>query len=102
MCGRLGPRHVVRCRRLEIVERDRGERLERSDRAERREHTERAPRREITRSAAPHDPFFDKPYEPTAAPDAPSWESAKPVSSGRSISANIKPKRVVAALFKST
>ncbi len=74
---------------------------ERSDRAERREHTDRGPRRESTRSAAPRDPFFDKPYEPAAAPDVPSWEPAKPPSSGRSISANIKPKRVVAALFKS-
>jgi superfamily II DNA/RNA helicase len=87
--------------RRESVERDRGERLERSDWVERREHTERAPRRESTRAAAPRDPFFDKPYEPAAAPEAPSWEPAKPPSSGRSISANIKPKRVVAALFKS-
>jgi len=90
-----------RAPRRESVERDRGERLERNDRTERREHTERAPRRESTRAAAPRDPFFDKPYEPPAAPEAPSWEPAKPPSSGRSISANIKPKRVVAALFKS-
>ena len=88
--------------RRDSVERDRGERLERSDRAERREHTERAPRREYPRAAAPRDPFFDKPYEPSDAPAAPSWEPAKPTTSGRSISANIKPKRVVAALFKST
>ena len=87
--------------RRDSVERDRGDRLERSDRVERREHTERAPRRESARTAAPRDPFFDKPYEPAAAPEAPSWEPAKPPSSGRSISANIKPKRVVAALFKS-
>jgi hypothetical protein len=47
------------------------------------------------------DPFFDKPYEPSAAADAaPSWESAaRPAV--RSVSANIKPKRKVAALFKS-
>jgi ATP-dependent RNA helicase RhlE len=54
------------------------------------------------RSSASRDPFFDKPYEPTAAEQAaaPSWEaqSRQPV---RSISANIKPKRKVAALFKS-
>jgi hypothetical protein len=62
---------------------------------------ERPPRRESARTAAPRDPFFDKPYEPAAVPEAPSWEPAKPPSSGRSISANIKPKRVVAALFKS-
>jgi superfamily II DNA/RNA helicase len=90
-----------RAPRRDGVERDRGERLERSDRAERREHTDRAPRRESTRATAPRDPFFDKPYEPAAAPEAPSWEPATPPSSGRSISANIKPKRVVAALFKS-
>jgi len=47
------------------------------------------------------DPFFDKPYEPSAAADAaPSWEAAaRPAA--RSVSANIKPKRKVAALFKS-
>nr|MDH4481395.1 C-terminal helicase domain-containing protein [Rhodoferax sp.] len=62
---------------------------------------ERAPRRDYTRPpAAPRDPFFDKPYEPSVAPEAaPSWEAA-PRSGVRSISANIKPKRRVAALFK--
>jgi len=52
-------------------------------------------------NSAPKDPFFDKPYEPSAsAGQAPSWEVAeKPTA--RSISANIKPKRKVAALFKS-
>jgi hypothetical protein len=62
----------------------------------------RAPRGDYGRpAAAPRDPFFDKPYEPSEAPTAPpSWEaSAKPAT--RSISANIKPKRKVAALFKS-
>jgi len=48
------------------------------------------------------DPFFDQPYEPTVAPDAqPAWEAvakAAPVRSG--VSANIKPKKKVAALFK--
>jgi len=63
----------------------------------------RAPRDYGRPAPAPRDPFFDKPYEPSApvaeAP-APSWESAaKPASRG--ISANIKPKRKVAALFKS-
>ncbi len=62
---------------------------------------ERAPRRDYTRPpAAPRDPFFDKPYEPSVAPEAsPSWESAQRTGA-RSISANIKPKRRVAALFK--
>ena len=46
----------------------------------------------------PRDPFFDKPYEaPTEAPP-PAWEPGERPS-GR-ISANIKPKRKVAALFK--
>jgi ATP-dependent RNA helicase RhlE len=51
--------------------------------------------------AVSRDPFFDKPYEPSAAADAaPSWEAAtRPAV--RSVSANIKPKRKVAALFKS-
>jgi ATP-dependent RNA helicase RhlE len=63
----------------------------------------RAPRSDYGRpKAAPRDPFFDKPYEAAPAGDAaatPSWEaSARPAT--RSISANIKPKRKVAALFK--
>jgi hypothetical protein len=55
------------------------------------------------RRRLPRDPFFDKPYEPSAAGEsaAPSWEAtARPAA--RSISANIKPKLKVAALFKST
>ena len=63
---------------------------------ERREYT---PHRQ---PAAQRDPFFDQPYEPTVAPDAqPAWEAvakAAPVRSG--VSANIKPKKKVAALFK--
>jgi superfamily II DNA/RNA helicase len=46
------------------------------------------------------DPFFEKPYEAPSAETKPLWESAKPTSAVRSISANIKPKRKVAALFK--
>ena len=50
------------------------------------------------RSGPPKDPFFDQPYEPPQREEAPSWESgAKPAR----VSANIKPKRKVAALFKS-
>jgi superfamily II DNA/RNA helicase len=46
------------------------------------------------------DPFFDKPYEPSVAADAaPAWEAASRPTT-RSVSANIKPKRKVAALFK--
>jgi superfamily II DNA/RNA helicase len=66
--------------------------------------TPRAPRNDYNRPVpASRDPFFDKPYEPTVATAevaAPSWEaSAKPAT--RSISSNIRPKRKVAALFKS-
>ncbi|MBU3737702.1 MAG: ATP-dependent helicase, partial [Rhodoferax sp.] len=64
----------------------------------------RSPRREPSESRAPapvrQDPFFDQPYEPAAAAAAaPAWEAtARP--GPRSVSANIKPKRRVAALFK--
>jgi superfamily II DNA/RNA helicase len=56
--------------------------------------------RNYEKKAAPVDPFFNKPYEPSVAPEhTPSWEAAtRPTT--RSISANIKPKRKVAALFK--
>ncbi len=55
----------------------------------------RGPAREPTRSS---DPFFDKPYEPTATAAEPAWEPrATPV--GRGLSPNIKPKKKVAALF---
>ena len=46
------------------------------------------------------DPFFEKPYEAPSTEVKPVWESAKPAAGPRSISANIKPKRKVAALFK--
>jgi superfamily II DNA/RNA helicase len=64
----------------------------------------RAARGDYARAAqAPRDPFFDKPYEPSSVAQtaAPSWEaSARPAT--RSISANIKHKVKVAALFKSS
>jgi superfamily II DNA/RNA helicase len=46
------------------------------------------------------DPFFDKPYEPSAT-SAPAWEAKVPAAgtSGSRASPNIKPKRRVAALF---
>jgi ATP-dependent RNA helicase RhlE len=75
------------------------------------EHDEGAARRERERRTAPReharpvqasrDPFFDQPYEATAEEKSPAWEAAaKPAT--RSISANIKPKRMVAALFSKT
>jgi superfamily II DNA/RNA helicase len=56
-------------------------------------------RREGRGAPAPKDPFFDQPYEPPPREEAPAWEAnAKPATR---ISANIKTKRKVAALFKS-
>ena len=66
----------------------------------------RPPRRDFSRDyarAAPvqRDPFFDTPYEPSSSVEtaAPAWEPAVK-RAGRSISANIKTKVRVAALFK--
>ncbi|UCU98299.1 DEAD/DEAH box helicase [Acidovorax radicis] len=68
------------------------------DRSERREPRENY--RGFRPAVASRDPFFEKPYEASSSPDAaPAWEAAKaPARSG--VSANIKPKRKVAALFK--
>ena len=69
---------------------------------ERREPREPSERREYrsARPAAPRDPFFEQPYQAPEVAAAPSWE-ASPRTAGRSsVSANIKPKRKVAALFK--
>ena len=56
-----------------------------------------APRR------APADPFFDKPYEPSAAAEPAAWEAKDAAgaagSSGQGLSRFIKPKRKVAALL---
>jgi superfamily II DNA/RNA helicase len=62
---------------------------------------ERAPQRDYARPVpVSRDPFFDKPYEaPAEVALSTSEATARP--GGRSISANIKPKRKVAALFKS-
>jgi ATP-dependent RNA helicase RhlE len=60
---------------------------------------DRAPRREYRPAAAPRDPFFDQPYQPPATDAPPAWEVAiKPASR---VSANIKSKRKLPALFKS-
>ena len=46
----------------------------------------------------PSDPFFDRPYEPSAGESEPAWERREtPV--GRGVSVNIKTKKKVAALF---
>jgi hypothetical protein len=53
-----------------------------------------------TKVALRQDPFFEQPYEAPAVDAAPAWEaSAKPATTSR-VSANIKSKRKVAALFK--
>jgi hypothetical protein len=49
-----------------------------------------------------HDPFFDKPYEASDEPVKTTAGSEQVLSNSRSISPNIKPKRTVAALFKTT
>jgi superfamily II DNA/RNA helicase len=64
--------------------------------------TPRAPRepRAPRAASAPRDPFFEQPYEAPATEAAPAWEaSAAPATTSR-VSANIKSKRKVAALFK--
>ena len=64
----------------------------------REERQQRAPRAH----AAPKDPFFDKPYEsPPAVAElqSASWESVAKANARRGVSANIKSKRRVAALF---
>jgi ATP-dependent RNA helicase RhlE len=72
--------------------------VEREEAAPRRE---RAPQRDFARPVpVARDPFFDKPYEAPATVEAtPTWEAT--VRPSNRISANIKPKRKVAALFKS-
>ena len=58
-------------------------------------------RRSFRPAPAPRDPFFDQPYEPSTVQAPPVWESQKPV--GRpGVSANIKTRRKVAALFKAS
>ncbi|MDQ6880515.1 MAG: DEAD/DEAH box helicase [Pseudomonadota bacterium] len=57
-----------------------------------------APQREFRAPPRQQDPFFDQPYQPPPTDAPPAWESAaRPTSR---ISANIKSKRKVAALFK--
>ncbi|SHL95845.1 Superfamily II DNA and RNA helicase [Rhizobacter sp. OV335] len=68
---------------------------------ESREPREARPQRSYAPPRPPADPFFDKPYEPTATGEA-AWESktaAAPTTSGGRLSPNIKPKKKVAALF---
>ena len=76
--------------------REQRERREMSPPRERREYTP------FRQAAAPRDPFFDQPYEASPAAVAPpAWEAAAKTNPSRSgVSANIKPRKKVAALFK--
>ncbi len=62
--------------------------------------TER-PRRSFAPSAAPADPFFDKPYEPTAlSANKPAWDQKVAAAApARGLSPNIRSKRKVASLL---
>jgi hypothetical protein len=62
-------------------------------------HEER--RREARPAPPPKDPFFDQPYEAPQREAAPTWEASAKPAGGR-VSANIKTKRKVAALFKAS
>jgi superfamily II DNA/RNA helicase len=87
------------------VDAGRGARSEgRGDRNEGSGRGERAPRRDYARPAsAPRDPFFDKPYEAPALAEVVADTAVAAGSSAASgLSPNIKPKRKVAALFKTT
>ena len=69
---------------------------------QRAEPSEAAPRRAFVPKRPPADPFFDQPYEPSVAQgDKPAWEAqAKTSTAPKGLSAYIRPKRKVAALFK--
>jgi superfamily II DNA/RNA helicase len=64
-----------------------------------RDALERPRERSPRPAAAPRDPFFDKPYEAPQTEEPPDWEKAR--TAAPRVSTNIKPKRKVAALFKS-
>ena len=68
------------------------DRAEPSERRQRREPPAATPK-------APYDPLFDKPYEPAATTQAPAWESKGPAIKPRGVSANIRSRKKVAALF---
>jgi ATP-dependent RNA helicase RhlE len=68
-----------------------------------REPRERREPRGFRPATVSRDPFFDKPYEAPAAEVKPNWEAIPGVAPARSgVSANIKSRRKVAALFKAT
>ena len=89
-------------------DRDRGDRGDRAGRGERSERVERTDRpsdrepfRPRTAPIATTDPFFDRPYEASAAEtgEAPAWERKGSGPAPSRLSPNIKSKKKVAALF---
>ncbi|MES2414782.1 MAG: DEAD/DEAH box helicase [Pseudomonadota bacterium] len=82
-------------------EREEREGSEARDVRPQRETREPRERREYAPRPAPRDPFFDQPYESTLDAEAkPAWEAAKATTATARVSANIKPRKKVAALFK--
>ena len=68
--------------------------------APQRERREHLPQRQPRVS---QDPFFSKPYEPSVAgTEAAAWEASQASSGRPGVSANIKPKKKIAALFKTS
>ncbi|KAF1042879.1 DEAD/DEAH box helicase [Xylophilus sp.] len=72
----------------------------RGDRGERDDARES--RRPAPRGRAPQDPFFDQPYQASTDAATPAWDamSSRTATPRAGMSANIKPRRKVAALFK--
>jgi ATP-dependent RNA helicase RhlE len=68
----------------------RAPRGEHHERAHRGEHPERSRARPAAAKKPSHDPWFDKPYEPSGGPAAPVQQQEQPAG---------KPKKQVAALF---
>ncbi len=68
----------------------RGPRAEHYERAHRSEHSERSHARPAAAKRPGHDPWFDKPYEPSGGSAAPVQQQEQPAG---------KPKKQVAALF---
>ena len=97
---RREPRGGDRCERSESSSRPRDSALSRDARPREQDNNRRS--REVGYTPAPrvkNDPFFDKPYEaPVRSAEAAAPAAPDPLRK----SANIKPKRVMAALFKST
>jgi superfamily II DNA/RNA helicase len=98
--------HVSEGRREERRDDRREERRpERGFERRREEETPRDRRSSFRPAQVSRDPFFEKPYEAPSSEQAAaaSWEAAPKTTASRTgISANIKPKRKVAALFKSS